>query len=108
MPAEDQGPVDALERVEVSLEAGGIEFAARFLVQKIARERAAYRAVIVYRLEHANQLQDPATASLFTRLVRRAHSARDLRELAVKALRVELKLPDDPTAIEVEGWGEAP
>lgn len=104
----DDRPVDALERVEVSLEAAGIEHAARFLVQKLARERAAYRAAIVYRLDHANQLQDPATAVELMRLVRRAHSARDLRELAFTALRLELKLPERPTQIEVEGWGTAP
>lgn len=77
-----------------------IESDARCLVQKLAREEAAIRAVRVARLQ--------GTFWELDRLERTARNARLFRDTAVIALRRELGLADYPTALEIADWGVPP
>lgn len=78
-----------------------IEFDARCLIQKLAREEAAVRAVRVARMKG----DEPER---ITRLDRVARNARILRDHAQTLLRRELGLADQPTAVEVADWGLPP
>lgn len=76
-----------------------VEFDARCLIQKLAREEAAVRAVRVARLQGAENVD---------RLERVARNARIFRDLAQVSLRRELGLPEYPTALEIADWGVPP
>ena len=97
-------PADALVPASMS----GLEHAARVLVQKLAREHAASRASILFRLEHVGRLEEPLVHEESMRYAQRARGARVIRETAVRLLRLELGLPADPLPLEVEGWDAAP
>lgn len=81
--------------------AARVELDARALVQKVAREEAAVRALRVGRLQGAD-------AATIERLCRRARNARLFRDCALRSLRKELGLPEYPTQAELADWGPAP
>lgn len=76
-----------------------IEFDARALVQKIAREEAAIRSLRIGQLQGSDNLDS---------LERRARNARVFRDIALHSLRRELGLAELPTAIEIADWGVPP
>lgn len=76
-----------------------IEFDARALVQKLAREEAAIRSLRIGQLQGSENLD---------RLERRARNARVFRDVALHSLRRELGLAELPTAIEIGDWGVPP
>jgi hypothetical protein len=78
-----------------------VEFDARCLIQKLAREEAAIRAVRVARLCSDDR-------ETIERLDRRVRNARVFRDLAEVALRRELGLTEAPTALEIADWGLPP
>lgn len=89
-----------VQRLFLFKQSARVEFDARCLIQKLAREEAAVRAVRVARLR--GNFYD------IDRLERVARNARLLRDHAQTMLRRELGLTDAPTAIEVADWGIAP
>lgn len=78
-----------------------VEFDARVLIQKLAREEAALRAARVARLQGA-------TREDLERMDRRVRNARTMRDVAEVTLRRELGLTEAPTAIEIADWGLPP
>jgi hypothetical protein len=94
-----------------ALTAPPIERAARYLVQKIARENAALHAVHVLeaRLARGKPVEWAESSVLGLVQLRRRHQhAVQLRHAATADLRLALGLQEHPSAIEVNGWGEAP
>jgi hypothetical protein len=79
-----------------------VEFDARCLVQKLAREEAAIRAVRVARL------LGESTREQLVSMDRRVRNARILRDIAEVHLRRELGLTEAPTALEIADWGLPP
>lgn len=94
-----------------------VEIAARYLVQKIARENAALHAIHVLEARQRNWRADKGPQHGIAGLlglgsVTQAHAkhrqAMNIRHAAVVEMRLALGLAEHPSAIEVNGWGEAP
>jgi hypothetical protein len=85
-----------------------VEQLTRMLVQQIARENAANRAVLLYRMANAHAMADPETRARALSLSRRARHARMYRDSTYKELRLALGLSEEPSQVEIGDWGEAP
>lgn len=87
----------------------GVDFAARVLVQKIARANAARHAISVFQQEHHGfRGLNPLDRIELFKLRKRAHIAERFVDVAVQNLRLELGLNLYPTQAECAGWGETP
>jgi len=84
----------------------GVEQHARFLVQKLARYNAAVQSVQA--IELARRHGRDVSFDERVRLERRCRAARDLVFSATTDLRLVLGLPEKPSSVEVNGWGETP
>lgn len=88
--------------------ASDVERDARYLVQKLAREAAAERALCVLTAATPDRM-DPNTYAdhvlVLAEAKRRWQTARLFRCNATMNLRETLNLPTEPTAVEVDGWG---